>query len=123
MASRPAGASLEGYLFPETYEFYATDTVETILKRFLEGMGEVIAENRLAEKYAEHGLSLHEGIILASVVQEESVSNPSDQATVAQVFYSRLNYGWTLGSDSTVTYALDVLDPNREIYQDMRRRF
>ena len=118
LASRPAGASLEGYLFPETYEFYATDTVETILKRFLEGMGEVIAENRLAEKYAEHRLSLHEGIILASVVQEESVSNPSDQATVAQVFYSRLNYGWTLGSDSTVTYALDVLDPNREIYQD-----
>ena len=118
LKERPAGASLEGYLYPETHEFYATDNAETVLKRFLEEMGKVIEENGLIEKYAGHGLTLFQGVTLASLVQEESVSNANDQATVAQVFYSRLNYGWRLGSDSTVTYALDVLDPERTIYRD-----
>ena len=53
---------------------------------------------------------------IASIVQKESPG--PEMATVAQVFLLRLKYGWTLGSDVTVTYALDVLDPNREIYQD-----
>ena len=118
LKERPTGASLEGYLYPETYEFYATDTVETVLAKFLGGMEKVIAENNLRERFNARGLSLHEGITLASIVQAESVANSNDQAIVAQVFYSRIAYGWKLGSDSTITYALDVLDPERNIYKD-----
>ena len=114
---RPAGASLEGYLYPETHEFYADATVGEILEKFLEGMQSIISKDDLKAKYAEHGLSLHQGITLASVVQKESGS-PADQATVAQVFYSRLGYGWRMGSDVTVSYALDVVDPDRSIYAD-----
>ena len=117
LRGRPAGASLEGYLYPETHEFYATDSVETVLERFLEGMETVIQEYNLEARYAEHGLTLHQGITLASIVQKESGS-PADQATVAQVFYSRLAYGWRLGSDVTVSYALDTMDPERQIYSD-----
>lgn len=113
---RPAGASLEGYLFGETHEFYASATVEEILEKFLAGMGEVIAENKLAERYAAQGLTLYQGITLASIVQKEASS--AEQPTVAQVFLSRLAYGWRLGSDVTVSYALDVLDPDRTIYGD-----
>ena len=116
LAGRPTGASLEGYLFPETHNFYADATVEDILKVFLTEMGKVISENNLAAKYAEHGLSLSDGIILASIVQREST--PSDVATVAQVLMTRLDYGWALGADATVSYALDVADPERIIYQD-----
>lgn len=116
LAERPAGASLEGYLFPETHNFYATATVEDILKTFLTSMGEIISENNLREKYREQGLSLNEGIILASMVQKEST--PPDVATVAQVFLTRLAYGWALGADATVSYALDIVDPNREVYTD-----
>ena len=116
LRNRPAGASLEGYLYPETHEFYASDTVEAVIQKFLEGMNKVIVENDLVSKYAEHNLSLHDGITLASVVQKESV--PGEQATVAQVFYSRLAYGWKLGSDVTVSYALDLVDPERTIYRD-----
>ena len=116
LKSRPEGASLEGYLWPETINFNATATVEDILKEFLNSMGETISANGLEEKYQAQGLSLHEGIILASMIQKESTS--SDMATVAQVFLTRLNYGWKLGSDVTVSYALDVLDPNREVYTD-----
>lgn len=116
LKKRPAGASLEGYLYGETYEFYKGAPVEDILTRYLEKMGQVIAENNLEARYAEHGLTLHEGITLASVVQKESPAG--EHATVAQVFLTRLQYGWKMGSDVTVTYALDVVDPNRTTYQD-----
>ncbi len=116
LASRPEGASLEGYLFGETHEFYRETTVREILTRFLEGTKQMIDENRLVERYNARGLSLFEGITLASIVQKESVAG--EMPTVAQVFLTRLNYGWVLGSDVTVSYALDLLDPNREVYTD-----
>ena len=116
LKKRPAGASLEGYLYGETYEFYKGVPVEDILTKYLEGMDKIISENNLEARYAEKGLSLFEGITLASVVQKESPAN--EQATIAQVFLSRLSYGWKLGSDVTVSYAIDVVDPNRNIYQD-----
>ena len=108
--------SLEGYLFGETYEFYKSDDAKTVIEKFLEGMSGVIEENNLTERYATRGLTLHEGVILASIVQKEA-SSP-EQPTVAQVFLSRLQYGIPLGSDVTVSYALDVVDPERKTYSD-----
>lgn len=116
LKKRPAGASLEGYLYGETYEFYKGVPVEDILTKYLEGMGKVISENNLEAKYAERGLSLFEGITLASVVQKESPAG--EHAKVAQVFMTRLSSGWKLGSDVTVKYALDVVDPDRTTYRD-----
>ena len=108
--------SLEGYLFGETHNFYETASAKDIIGQFLEKMKEIIEENNLEARYAARGLSLKDGIILASVVQKEA--SPADQATVAQVFLSRLSYGIPLGSDVTVTYALDVVDPERTVYTD-----
>ena len=116
LKERPAGASLEGYLYGETHEFYKGVPVEDILTKFLEGMGKVISENNLKERYAARGLSLFEGITLASVVQKESPSG--EQAKIAQVFLTRLAYGIPMGSDVTVSYALDVEDPGRTTYKD-----
>ncbi len=116
LKERPEGASLEGYLFGEKYEFYKTDSVETVIKKFLDKMGEVITENNLKEKYSEQGLTLFEGITLASVVQKEAKTE--DRPTVAQVFLSRLENGIMLGSDVTVSYALDKVDPDRQTYKD-----
>ena len=116
LKERPEGATLEGYLFPETHNFYGKSSVEDILKVFLEETGRVVRENNLKEKYAEQGLSLFEGITLASMVQKEAFS--SEQPTVAQVFLSRLSLGIPLGSDVTVSYALDTIDPDRQTYTD-----
>ena len=116
LKDRPEGATLEGYLYGETYEFYADATVKDILTKFLTGMGTVISENDLINRYNEQGLSLHEGVTLASVVQKEAA--PAEQPTVAQVFLSRLSYGIPLGSDVTVSYALDTVDPDRQTYTD-----
>ena len=116
LRGRPAGASLEGYLYGETHEFYKSATAREIIETFLKGMDKVITENNLEKKYSEQGLSLFEGITLASVVQKEAPS--SEQSTVAQVFLSRLANGIPLGSDVTVSYALDTVDPDRKTYTD-----
>ena len=120
LKERPAGATLEGFLFGDTHEFYKSATVKEILETFLGAMDEVIKENNLKEKYSEQGLSLFEGITLASVVQKEAPSPhfSADQPKVAQVFLYRLERGIPLGSDVTVTYALDVVDPERAVYSD-----
>lgn len=109
-------SGLEGYLFGETHEFYKGETVKNILETFYKEMERIVTENDLVAKYEAVGLSLNEGITLASVVQKEAHS--ADQPTVAQVFLSRLKYGIPLGSDVTVSYAIDVVDPDRKIYTD-----
>ena len=116
LQGRPEGATLEGYLFGETHEFYKTDSVKDILTKYLEGMEQVITENNLEARYAERGLTLYEGITLASVVQKESPD--AEMPTVAQVFLSRLAYGISLGSDVTASYAADIVDPDRQTYTD-----
>ena len=112
---RPAGASLEGYLYGETYEFYQEATAEDIIRRLLSEFATVASANNLEQRFAEHGLNLYQGLTLASIVQKE-VGNATDQAKVAQVFYNRLGAGWKLGSDATVQYALDLVDPDRLQY-------
>lgn len=114
---RPEDASLEGYLFGDTYEFYKGDAVENIVGRLIEEMATTVEENDLKSKFEAQGLNLYQGITLASIVQREA-NNAADQAKVAKVFYNRLTDGWTLGSDVTVQYAVDLVDPNRETYGD-----
>ncbi len=116
LKERPEGASLEGYLYGETHEFYKDATVKEILEVFLTEMGKIIDENELKVKYANQDLSLFEGITLASIVQKEAPS--PEQPTVAQVFLTRMDYGMKLGSDVTVSYAIDLVDPERNIYTD-----
>lgn len=116
LASKPEDASLEGYIFGETIEFMVGDSVETIVEAFLGEFGKAVEENNLEEKFAARGLTLHQGVILASVVQRESTADAMKE--VASVFYNRMEAGMTLGSDVTASYAADIVDPNREIYTD-----
>ncbi len=108
---------LEGYLFGDTYEFYKTDSVEKIIETALAAMWDVVKGNDLIAKYQERGLSLHQGITLASIIQKEANAYES-QRTVAQIFYSRIAQNIGLGSDVTAKYAADLLDPNRQVYTD-----
>ena len=116
LAGKPADASLEGYIFGDTYEFYKNESLEKIIGTTLEAMDKVVADNNLIEGYQVHGLSLYQGITLASIVQKEATG--ADQATVAQVFYSRLAADMMLGSDVTAQYAADLVDPDRQTYTD-----
>lgn len=116
LRERPVGATLEGYLYGETHEFYSETPVKDILETYLKGMDKIIKDNNLEAKYSERGLTLYEGITLASIIQKESPA--PEMPTVAQVFLTRLKYGIPLGSDVTVSYALDTIDPDRQTYVD-----
>ncbi|MBR2841239.1 endolytic transglycosylase MltG [Candidatus Saccharibacteria bacterium] len=116
LKERPEGATLEGYLYGETHEFYKDNSASEVIETYLKGMDQVIKDNDLEARYAAQGLSLYEGITLASIVQKEAPT--AEMPTVAQVFLSRLAYGIMLGSDVTVSYAVDKVDPNRQIYGD-----
>lgn len=103
-ASRPATADLEGYLFGETHRFTRGTSVNTVLHRFFDDFYAVIEREGLVAKYKAQGLSLYEGITLASIIQKE-VSGDGDSKQVAQVFYKRLADGISLGADATFVYA------------------
>ena len=118
LAGKPASADLEGYIYGETYEFASAATVEDILTRTFDEMYKVVKANDLVAKYKKHGLTLYEGITLASVVQREV--NGTDQKQVAGVFYNRLKQGMMLGSDVTYQYIADKTGQARSPDLDSR---
>lgn len=113
-ASKPASADLEGYIFGDTYEFDASSTPETIINRTFDEYEDVITKENLVSGFKKQGLTLFQGITLASIVQRE-VTNPApskpndDQRQVARVFMNRMAAGMTLGSDVTYQYAAKKL--------------
>lgn len=121
--SKPASADLEGYIFGQTYQFNAGASVSDILSRTFEEFYATLSDNNLIAGIKAQGYTLYQGITLASIVQKE-VASPgssepsSDQKQVAQVFYSRLAAGMTLGSDVTYQYAADKLDVQRDVNLD-----
>lgn len=104
LVDKPADASLEGYLYPDTYRIYNDDDLNVVINKALKQFSDVAQKNDLKAKFASHGLNLHQGITLASIVTRE-VNNDADQKMVAGVFYNRMAAGMTLGSDVTFQYA------------------
>lgn len=115
-ADKPAGTSLEGYIYGDTYRIDAGSTVSQILNRSFDEMYSQIQGHNLIPYFKSHNLNLYQAITLASIIQRE-VSSPSDQKQVAQVFYKRLGMGMPLGSDVTFIYAAHLLKvtPSSEI--------
>ncbi|MGO3702014.1 MAG: endolytic transglycosylase MltG [Candidatus Saccharimonadales bacterium] len=103
MQQRPPTYDIEGFVFPDTYSFGQNYTVEDILQRPFEHMQAYIVEQDLEAAYKEQGLTLYEGIILASIIQKE-VNNQSDMGHVSQVFHRRLKENMPLGSDPTFVF-------------------
>ena len=120
---KPSGASLEGYIYGETYNFSSSATPEDILERTFDELNKQIRKNNLIDLFKQKNLNLHEGIIMASIIQREVSSidsnNPSkDQEQVSQVFHSRLKLGMSLGADSTAYYGADIIGIDRSVKVD-----
>lgn len=101
--SLPSGASLEGMLYPDSFEKESNTSAQTIVRESLEEMQSHLTAD-IVRGFGAQGLSAYQGITLASIVYQES-GDPSAQPTVAQVFLSRLKQGMMLGSDVTAFYA------------------
>lgn len=104
LAALPEGATLEGFLFPATYDFpfeiSAVQIVDTLLAAFDQRYQESISA-----PLASSGLTLLEAVTLASIVEREAVL-PEERATIAAVFLNRLALGIALQADPTVQYAI-----------------
>lgn len=107
LKSKPASADLEGYIYGETYNISSDASVEDVLTRSFDEFYKVVQANSLEEKFKERGLTLHQGVIMASIIQREVGSVPKDGAMVSGVFYNRLAKGMNLGSDVTYQYIAD----------------
>lgn len=120
---------LEGFLFPDTYDFYENSTPKAALEKMLDGfdyrfseelynqlpalnehISELMRKNGKSEAYiAEHQLDLRELVTVASLIEEET-SNATESFKIASVIYNRL-YNWGdnppfLNIDAAIFYAL-----------------
>lgn len=102
LATKPAGASLEGLLWPDSFQKSANTNPSQIVAESLAEMDQHLTAN-VSSRLASEGLSVYQGIILASIVEKE-VSSQTDRNQVAQVFLKRLQIGMPLGSDVTAYY-------------------
>ncbi len=104
LADKPAGESVEGYIYGETYQIASGASVQDILVRSFDEMYARIEANNLLAAFEKRGMSLHQAVTLASVIERE-VHDAEDQKQVAQIFYKRLEDGMPLGADATFVYA------------------
>lgn len=96
--------SLEGYLFPDTYVFPLGASEEAVIDVMVARFTELVVP--LAGEGA-GGLSLHEIVTLASIVEREA-ARADERPVIAGVFLNRLRRGMPLQADPTVRYALDM---------------
>jgi UPF0755 protein len=106
----PDGRSLEGFLYPDVYEFPREAEVEALITRSLDRFLELLSPELLAG-IERQGLSLYEAVTLASVVEREAILD-EEKPLIASVFLNRLAAGIKLDADPTVQYAAGY-DPDR----------
>ncbi|MGE4579203.1 MAG: endolytic transglycosylase MltG [Desulfuromonadales bacterium] len=102
--------TLEGYLYPETYTLVATTGEKPLLQAMVRQMQARLTEELLAGARA-RGLSVHELLTLASIIQKEA-GNEAEMPIIAGVFHNRLQRGMRLQSDPTVIYGVQDFDGN-----------
>lgn len=100
--------ALEGYLFPETYNFYSYDSAECakmVVERMIAQTDKRITDE-MYDRAEELGYTMNEILTMASVIQMEAGQNFKEMKNVAAVFYNRLNdkNEGTLGSSPTCYY-------------------
>ena len=113
---------LEGYLFPDTYDFFLDEPPESVISRFLSNT-DVKITDEMRQRATELGYTMDEIIIIASIIQAEGAF-PDDASTIAGIIYNRLEDGIKLQMDSTYFYVEDdiasfVGEENMDSYKEI----
>ena len=106
---------LEGYLFPATYDYTKSSTVESVIENMIQA-----ANTQLTPYYdtiAQKNLTVNEVLSLAALVEKEA-NNDDDRRNVAGTFYNRMNAGMTLGSNLSILYAEGKLGEKTSLSED-----
>ena len=105
---------LDGYLFPDTYEFYNSSSEATVIDRMLQRFDQVFVED-YRTRAKEIGMSVDDVLTMASLIEKEA-GGAEDYRIVSSVFHNRLNRPWDfprLESDATVVYAIQMMTGER----------
>lgn len=116
LASKPAGASLEGYLYPDSYERTSTSRPKDIIEQALLQFQNHVTP-AMQDRFKSQGLTVYQGIILASIVEKEVVTQ-TDREQAAQVFVKRVELGMQLGSDVTAFYGSELAGQGQSVLYD-----
>ncbi len=103
LTDKPSNASLEGYLYPETFQKTADTSLEKIITLSLDETHKVLSPD-IRQAITKQGLNLHQAITIASIIENE-VPTDEDRPIVAQVFLKRLKEGMRLESNATDEYS------------------
>ncbi len=111
-ADAPADANLDGYLFPDTYEFEREATLDAIIGRMLDNFGRKL-DMPLRDEIRRQGKSIFDIVIMASMIQKEVIT-PEDMKLVSGLLWKRIAIGMALQVDATMAYALDKNELTRD---------
>lgn len=109
---------LEGFLFPDTYEFYVNDKPDRVLSKFLDTFNYRFSQKMLDKFVAlntkyNNKFTIYDVVTMASIIEKET-ANADESYTISSVFYNRLTNTSTfapyLGSDATILYATEYRD-------------
>ena len=99
----PIARNLEGYLFPDTYNYNSKTTPANLIQLMTNRFEEVFTPDWV-KRASEVGLTVHQVVTLASIIEEEA-KVPDERPHMASVFFNRLKRGMPLASDPTFIYA------------------
>lgn len=97
---------LEGFLFPDTYEFYLNVVASTAIDKLLSNFNDKMKEYTIYDLVAEKDMTLYEILTIASIIESETAST-EEMTTISSVIYNRLNTGKNLEIDATIQYILE----------------
>lgn len=101
---REVPGGIEGYLFPDTYQFPADTDALFVLRRMRSRLDEVVDED-LRTQMKEMNWGLHQTLTLAAIIEKEAAAS-DERAHISAVFHNRLAKGMRLQTDPTVTYGV-----------------
>lgn len=104
LADLPSDRSLEGFLYPGSYRLPRETTADQLIQILLEQFSSHLTPE-LLDGFQKQGLNIFEAVIVASIVERESVLS-NEMPLIASVFLNRLAVRMLLEADSTVQYAL-----------------
>ncbi len=107
----PGTATLEGYLFPDTYRIFKDAAPEEILAKLLNNFDRELTPEMRSDAQAQ-GRSIHEIVTMASLIEKE-VRSQEDMRIVSGIFWKRINNGQRLESCATLAF---ILGKNKEQY-------
>jgi UPF0755 protein len=103
----PPDASLEGFLYPDSYQLFRDISVEDFISKIMQDF-EIKVDQSIRSGFQNQGLTLHQAVTLASIVEREAVVE-DEMPIIASVFLNRLAVGMKLETDPTVQYALGYI--------------